>query len=162
MPAAYPINSFQPIVPFDGAPTDQSIGMLGQMGVDVSSGAYYQKIGGKWYPYGEGPLAQVLTTLTGNASIDGSMADGASMNNATFVAQDQNGQPMEASLAITLSSSTAVTSTQSITTNASNGSATVSVTDTVAESVTVTAKSGSKSATATLNFVAVPEAVVAT
>jgi len=157
MPAAYPINSFQPIVPFDGPPSDNSIGMLGQIGVDVNSGAYYQKILGKWYAFGDGPYNPVLTTLNGQPTVDGAAPDGTTMNNVTFTAQDQKGNPMQVNLNISLDSSTAYTATQTTSTNSTTGQATVSLTDTVAEVVTVTATAADgsgKTATASSTFAA--------
>jgi hypothetical protein len=151
MPAAYPVNSHQQIIPFDGTP-DPSMGMLGQIAVDVSAGAYYQKILGKWYPFGSGPVDPVLTTLTGNPSVDSSPADGTTSNNVTFDAKDQDGNPMQVSLALTTSSTTAELNATTMDTNASTGTATVSLTDTVAEAVTVTATSGSVTGTATSTF----------
>lgn len=150
--AAYPINTFQPIIPSDGPPTESLQGVLGQIAVDVNSGAYYERIGGRWFALGSGPTNPELTTLTGNASVDGSPADGATHNNVTFTALDQEGAPMAVPLSITLDSGTAFTDTQTITTNSSTGTATVSLTDTVAEAVTVTATSGATTATATSTF----------
>jgi hypothetical protein len=153
MPAAYPVNDYQPILPFDGEP-DEARGMLGQVGVDCATGKFYQKIG-KWFPFGEGPGVSELTTLSGNASVDGAMADGVASNNVTFTATDQNGQPMAANLTLTVDKETAILNATTITTNESTGSGTVSLTDTVVEAVTVTATAdeGGKTATATANFV---------
>jgi len=159
MPAAYPINSYQPIVPFDGPPTDQSIGMLGQVGVDVNSGSYYQKIGGKWYTFGQGPTSPVLTTLTGVPGTDSSPADGTTKNSVTFTAQDQNGDPMEVILMVTMAEgASAVLDQTSLQTSLSNGQATVTLSDTVAEAVSITAteNTSGKIASATSTFVAVP------
>jgi hypothetical protein len=99
-------------------------------------------------------LDSVLTTITGNASVDGNVADGETQNNATFVAADQYGQPMGGiDLALTVDSETAVLHANTDTSAQETGSATVSVVDTVAEKVTVTATSGDVSGTAKLTFV---------
>lgn len=154
MAAAYPINSRAPIIPFDGEP-DTSLGLLGQVGVDINSGTFYEKIGGLWFKVGTGPVEPVLTTLSGNSSVDNSPANGETSNNATFTALDQNGAAMEVGLVISASSETANLSATTITTNQSTGTATVSLTDTVAEAVTVTATAtanGGKTATVTSTF----------
>lgn len=154
MPAVYPINSYAPIIPFDGDP-DPAFGTLGQIGVDVSSAKYYQKIGAKWYPFGSGPGEPVLTTLSAAVGTDNSPADGATSNSVIFTALDQNGQPMGGSLTVTLSSETA-NAAPSVDINPTTGTATVIVRDTVAETVTVTGDAGGgKTAAANVVFVAV-------
>ena len=154
MPAAYPINSFQPIVPFDGPPTNESIGMLGQVGVDVNSGAYYQRIAGRWWPFGQGPSAPVLTTLTATTTKDNSPSDGATSNQIQIVTQDQNGDPMGILVNVTSSSTTSAQSSET-NTNPSTGNTTLLVKDNVAETVTITVTdpTTNKTASATCTFV---------
>jgi hypothetical protein len=151
MPAAYPINSYQPVIAFDGEP-DPSMGMLGQVAVDVNSGAYSQKIGGKWYPFGQGPLEPVLTTLQLSSNTDNAPADGTAINNLIITAQDQNGLGMQVMVNITTDSSTANLSLANAMTN-TNGTVSVTVTNTVAEAVNVTATSGGQTAQVVSTFV---------
>jgi hypothetical protein len=101
---------------------------------------------------GEAPPA--LTILTGSASVDDSPADGASANAATFVAQDQYGNPMTVPLDITATAGDV--SAASITTDAATGSATVSVTSTTAGALTVTAVSLTLRADVSMTFTEVP------
>jgi hypothetical protein len=149
--AAYPVNSYQPLIPFDGEP-DPAMGMLGQVGVDISSGSYYQKIGGKWYTLGDGPIEPVLTTLQITPNTDNAPADGVAINNLIISALDENGLGMQVMVNISTSSSTAVLSLGNVMTN-SSGTASVTLTNTVAEAVTVTATSGGKTASMTSTFV---------
>jgi hypothetical protein len=152
MPAAYPVNSYQPVIPFDGEP-DPAMGVLGQVGVDISSGAYHQKIGGKWYPYGQGPIEPTLATLSGVPHTDNAPADGVGINVVKFIALDQNGAGMQVTLNLSSNSPTAVMNMNTMVTGSSDGSATVSVTDTVAEAVTITATSGGQTANVTSTFI---------
>jgi hypothetical protein len=152
MAAVYPINSFHSIVPSDGPPTSALRGVLGQVAVDVNTGAYYQRIRDQWYPLGSGPVDPVLTTLTGNASVDNSPADGVAQNNVTFDAKDQNGDPMGVLLTLTSSSTTANFGADTVDTNPSTGTATTSLTNTVAEGVMVNATDGSVQATVMSTF----------
>jgi hypothetical protein len=106
-------------------------------------------------PAGE-PNPPVLTYLSGNASVDDGVADGVAQNNVTFTASDQDWKPIEAHLILTCSSSTANISAETISTDPVTGTATTSMTDTVAEEVVVTAtvEGSDVTATATTTFMA--------
>jgi hypothetical protein len=151
MPAAYPVNSYQPIIPFDGEP-DPAMGMLGQVAVDINSGAYKQKIGGKWYSLGDGPIEPALTTLQLSSNTDNAPADGTAINNLIITAQDQDGLGMQVMVNITTDSDTAVLSLANAMTN-TNGTVSVTLTNTVAEAVNVTATSGGQTAQVVSTFV---------
>jgi hypothetical protein len=98
-----------------------------------------------------------VVEITGNASVDDSTADGATENNITFIALDEDGNGCAAYLEFTSDSGTAVLGAETAMTDYESGEVTISITDTVGEVVTVTAKQagGDVSGTAETTFTAV-------
>jgi hypothetical protein len=96
----------------------------------------------------------VLTTLTGAATVDGSPADGATVNTATFTALDQYGSPFVATLNITGTGCTVDNGT--IPTDSATGTAAVNATSDTAGAATITAASAGYTADVALTFAEVP------
>jgi hypothetical protein len=100
-----------------------------------------------------------VVSIEGNASVDGSTADGASENNITFVALDADGQGCATYLEFTSDSGSAILGAETAMTDYDTGQVTISLTDTVGEVVTVSAKQagGDVVGTAETTFIAVDD-----